>query len=319
MPTGHAVHDVLTVGATHQGPARARIDTLRSALEQLVAEFQKATHVDDPVRLLGRYGDPADREIAAFVAAGLAFGRVRSVINSVEAMLQVMGPRPTRFVRAFSPQAHARRLEPLVHRWTRGEDLVALVLVLQQMLRSAGSLEGFFAEGLAPGAPDVTDALESFVSRACAIDVSAAYGARVPRPGVAYFFPRPGAGSACKRLNLFLRWMVRRDEIDPGGWTAVSPAQLIVPLDVHVIRVGQCLRLTRYRSPGWRMAADITASLRRLDPTDPVRYDFALCHLGMLGSCGFDRPQRDARCPLQGLCRPRRSRSRSPRFAPSRG
>ncbi len=305
------------MGATRQGPARARIASLRSALEQLVADFQKATHVDDPVRLLQRYGNPADREIAAFVAAGLAFGRVRSVINSVEAMLEAMGPRPAQFVRAFSPQAHARRLEPLVHRWTRGEDLVALVLVLQQMLRSSGSLEGFLAEGLAPAAPDVTDALESFVSRACAIDVSAAYGVRAPRPGVAYFFPRPGAGSACKRLNLFLRWMVRRDDIDPGGWTAVSPAQLIVPLDVHVIRVGQCLGLTRYRSPGWRMAADITASLRMLDPTDPVRYDFALCHLGMLGSCGYGRPQRDTRCPLQGLCRPGRARRQSLRSASS--
>jgi uncharacterized protein (TIGR02757 family) len=122
---------------------------------------------------------------------------------------------------------------------------------------------------------------------------------------VDYFFPRPSGGSACKRLNLFLRWMVRRDGIDPGGWSAVTPAQLIVPLDVHVIRVGQCLGLTRYRSPGWRMAADITAALRLVDPVDPVKYDFALCHLGMLGHCGFGRYRGgDAACPLRGHCRP---------------
>jgi uncharacterized protein (TIGR02757 family) len=148
-----------------------------------------------------------------------------------------------------------------------------------------------------------------------ALDLKAAYG-RVPkRPGVGYFFPRPSAGSGCKRLNLFLRWMVRRDALDLGVWTRVSPAKLIVPLDTHVIRVGRCLRLTTYTSPGWRMARDITASLRRLDPVDPVKYDFAVCHLGMMNACGFSRPQADAQCPLRGACRPRartRRRSRTP-------
>ena len=114
-----------------------------------------------------------------------------------------------------------------------------------------------------------------------ALDLKSAYG-RVPRrAGVCYFFPRPSTGSACKRMNLYLRWMVRRDALDLGVWTRVSPSKLIVPLDTHVIRVGKELRLTRYKSPGWRMARDITASLRRLEPSDPVKYDYSLCHLGM--------------------------------------
>jgi hypothetical protein len=125
------------------------------------------------------------------------------------------------------------------------------------------------------------------------------------RPGAHYFFPRPSSGSACKRLNLFLRWMVRRDAVDLGVWTRISPAGLVVPLDTHVIRVGRCLRLTRRLSPGWRMAADITASLRAIDPADPVKYDFSLCHLGMANACGFERRQGDAQCPLAGHCRPR--------------
>jgi uncharacterized protein (TIGR02757 family) len=293
--------------------AAAPAADLIAALDRLVAAFARATHVDDPVRLLSRYPDPADREVAAFLAAGLAFGRVRSVINSVESVLAVMGPAPAAFVRRFSIARDGRRLRPLVHRWSRGEDLIALVLVLQRMLCDAGSIEQFFARGLDPDAPDVEAALESFAVRACAIDVSAAYGPAAGRRGVTYFFPRPGAGSACKRLNLFLRWMVRRDAVDPGGWSAIRPSQLIVPLDVHVIRVGRCLRLTRYQSPGWRMATDITASLRRLDPGDPVKYDFALCHLGMMGECGFSRAQRDAICPLRGFCRPGR---RTPRAWP---
>jgi hypothetical protein len=99
--------------------------------------------------------------------------------------------------------------------------------------------------------------------------------------------------------------MVRRDALDLGVWRRLSPAKLIVPLDTHVIRVGRCLRLTTYTSPGWRMARDITASLRQLDPVDPVKYDFAVCHLGMMNACGFDRPQADSQCPLRGVCHPR--------------
>jgi uncharacterized protein (TIGR02757 family) len=135
---------------------------------------------------------------------------------------------------------------------------------------------------------------------------------------VRFFFPRPSTGSGCKRQNLFLRWMVRRDQIDPGGWRRVTPAQLIVPLDTHVVRVGRCLRLTTYQSPGWRMASDITRTLRQLDPIDPVKYDFSICHLGMMNACGFNRAQRDAVCPLRGWCRPggRRPRSSRPPSAP---
>ena len=154
------------------------------------------------------------------------------------------------------------------------------------------------------------DALDKFSRRALALDLRSAYG-RVPsRPGVCYFFPRPSAGSACKRLNLFLRWMVRHDELDLGVWSSISPSRLIVPLDTHVIRVGRCLRLTRYRSPGWAMARDITSSLRELDPADPVKYDYALCHLGMMDACGFNRTQGDELCPLRGVCRPRARRRR---------
>jgi len=299
----------------------------RAALDDLYRRFERRADVADPVRVAARWSDPADREVAAFCAAALAFGRVSSVLASLDALLAVLGPRPARFVRDFEPRRHASTLAALGHRWARGEDLAALLLVLRHMLREHGSIEACFAAGLAPGAPDVTGALEVFSRRALEVDVAEAYRPRrraassrrasprriARRPGVAFFFPRPSAGSACKRLNLFLRWMVRRDAVDPGGWTAVSPSQLIVPLDVHVVRVGRCLGLTRYRSPGWRMAAEITASLRRLDAADPVKYDFALCHLGMLNACGFGRTAGDAACPLRGFCRPG---ARRPRASP---
>jgi uncharacterized protein (TIGR02757 family) len=193
---------------------------------------------------------------------------------------------------------------------------VALVLSLRRMIDEAGSIEGFFLQGHDPALPDVQASIESFSRRALALVA----GAASTRPtGVPYFFPRPSTGSACKRLNLYLRWMVRADSVDLGVWSGVSPSRLIVPLDVHVIRLGQCLGLTRYRSPGWRMASEITASLRAMDPADPVRYDFALCHVGMRDQCGFNRASADSRCPLHGWCRPRPHRpAASPRSSDRR-
>jgi uncharacterized protein (TIGR02757 family) len=280
--------------------------TAGERLEGLYRSFDHVTSATDPVHIVRRYTAPDDREVVGFCAAGLAFGRVASVLQSIEALLKVMGPHPAAFVRGFDPERHGARLAPLVHRWIRGRDLVALLLVLRRMLRESGSIEAFFLEGDDPGVSHVGPALDAFSTRALATDLRPAYGRHVPKQrGVSYFFPRPSAGSACKRLNLFLRWMVRKDEIDLGVWTRVSPSRLIVPLDTHVIRLGRCLRLTRYTSPGWKMAAEITAALRDVDARDPVRYDFALCHVGMMNACGFGKAQRDTQCPLRGMCFPK--------------
>lgn len=262
-----------------------------------------ADSATDPIQIVRRYAKPDDQEIVAFCAAGLAFGRVSSVMQSIERVAQVMGPEPAAFVRRFEPARDGAPLRDFVHRWTRGVDVIALLWVLRQMLDHAGSIEGFFLEGDA-GGEDIREALDSFSMRAMALDLRAAYG-RVPaRPGVGYFFPRPSGGSGCKRLNLFMRWMVRRDALDLGIWPRVSPSRLIVPLDTHIIRVGRCLRLTRYISPGWPMALDITRALRVLDPEDPVKYDFSVCHLGMMNACGSGTPRGNAQCPLKDVCRP---------------
>ena len=296
-------------GRPGHGRAPMNQRAMRSALDRLYGDYNREDSASDPVHRVRPYPEPSDREVAGFCAAALAFGRVASVLNSIDTLFRIMGPHPAAFVRTFDPSAPHPELRAMVHRWTRGDDIAALLWVLRQMLEQAGSIERFFAQGLDPGAEDIGAALDAFSSRALAFDVRRVYG-RVPkRPGVCYFFPRPSGGSACKRLNLYLRWMVRRDAVDLGTWTAVSPSQLIVPLDTHVIRLGRCLRLTSYVSPGWRMAADITRALRTLDPSDPVRFDFALCHVGMMGSCGDGRPQGNDQCPLKGQCRPRRTRS----------
>ena len=277
---------------------------LGDALDRLYRNFNLAGSAADPIHVVRHYQKPADQEIAGFCAAALAFGRVASVIEIVERLLAVMGPSPAAWVRQFEPARETRTFAGISHRWIRGRDVSALLWVLRHMLESSGTVEQFFLAGYDSAAPDVGAAIESFCARALAVDLRPVYG-RVPaRPGVRYFFPRPSDGSACKRLNLYLRWMVRRDALDLGAWTGVSPAQLIVPLDTHVIRAGRALGLTALRSPGWRMAAEITAALRRFDAADPVRFDFSLCHIGMERGCGFDGTCGDDACPLRGFCGP---------------
>ena len=232
---------------------------LGPALDRLYQDYNREDSAADPVQLVRPFARPEDREIAGFCAAALAFGRVASVLASISTLFRIMGERPAEYVRAFDPSAPHPELRAMVHRWTRGVDLAALLWILRQMLDQSGSIERFFSEGLEQADEDVGPALDQFSRRALALDVRQVYG-RVPkRAGYCYFFPRPSAGSACKRMNLYLRWMVRADSVDLGVWHAVRPGQLIVPLDTHVIHLAQCLRLTRYRSPGWKMAADITA------------------------------------------------------------
>ncbi len=283
---------------------------LKSGLDRLYDGFNVDHSTRDPIWTVRRFAAPDDQEIVAFLAAALAFGRVQSVIQTVEAVLAVMGPSPAAFVRDFTP-ARAAAFDGLGHRWIRSRDLAALTWQLHQMVRDHGSLQAFFAAGHAAGAESVEAGLESFSRRAMALDLKAVYGRAKPVPGVAYFFSRPSSGGACKRLNLFLRWVVRQDRVDLGIWNVVRPAQLVVPLDTHIIRVGRCLRMTTRVSPGWPMAVDITRTLRQLDPDDPVRYDFAMCHLGMMGACGFGSTHTSDQCPLHAVCRPNVTRTRA--------
>ena len=281
-----------------------RLHSGRIVLDRLYLDFDSQQDYADPIQLVHRYSDPADQEIVGFLASGLAFGRVTTVLKSVEALLSEMGRSPSSFVREFNLRRANRRIKELRHRWVRGHDLVALLAVLRHILESEGSIEQFFLRGYDGEAEDIGSALDNFCTRVRTVDLSLIYRDLKTSPGVWYFFPKPSAGSACKRLNLFLRWMVRHDRVDCGVWSKVDRSKLVVPLDTHVIRVSQCLRLTSYRSPGWRMATEITKNLRRLDPDDPVKYDFSMCHLGMQNACGFSRPQRDRDCPLRGVCLP---------------
>jgi len=274
------------------------IRAVKPVLQSLYKQFNVADSVADPIDLVRRYSDDRDREVVGFFSAALAFGRVSSVLTSIERLLEIMGISPFDYVIKFDPARQGAAFKNFRHRWTTGNDLVELLWVLRQIMRRSGSIEKFFLRGYRDDADDIGDALNSFCCRA--LDLLGSDRSS----GVDYFFSKPSGGSGCKRLNLFLRWMIRNDHIDLGVWKNISTDKLIIPLDTHVERVGRCLRLTNYKSPGWVMARDITNSLRCFDRNDPIKYDFSLCHIGMQDLCGFNKSKNDERCPLKGWCQP---------------
>jgi uncharacterized protein (TIGR02757 family) len=261
-------------------------DELRSALDVLCRRYDGRFLDSDPVGIVRRFDDPADREIGALLAAGLAYGRVASIRGSLERLFEILGPRPARFVRDFDPNTDARRFDGFVHRFTRGRD-VALLLHLVRQMNERGGLEArFLALDPDPGAPTLGPALDAFGRALFELDPGpfATDGRVGARDGARWLLPLPAGGSVCKRSCLFLRWMVRPDDgIDCGVWSRVSRARLVLPLDTHLVRVVIALGWTRRKSPGWPMALEATARLRELDRDDPVRFDFALSRLGILG------------------------------------
>ncbi len=215
--------------------------------------------------------------MAAFVAAALAYGNARAILSSVSRVMEVLGPSPASYLRRVSARELRARLSDFRHRWTSGDHVSGLLWCVAQALGEHGSLRELFLQGYEPRDPNVGGSLTRFV------DAVFAYDARAGR-GVRYLLPRPADGSACKRLNMFLRWVVRPDDgLDLGIWPEVSPALLVIPLDTHSARVARALDLTRRATTDWLAAEEVTQSLRRYDPEDPVRYDFALCHVSMSG------------------------------------
>jgi uncharacterized protein (TIGR02757 family) len=261
-----------------------RRDALHRRLEELYRHYDHRFLDPDPLELVRCQPTAADREVVGLVASGLAFGNVVQIKRSITSVLEALGPRPAEAVTSLQAGELARRLRGFRHRWLDGRDVACLLGFVRQMRASHGSIEAFFVEGLSPDDGDVGPALASFSQRALELDHSGLYRTRrLPlRAGVRYFFPSPAGGSACKRLNLYLRWMARADGVDLGLWRRPEPRQLVLPLDTHTCAMALRLRLTRYRSPGWAMALDITRRLRRFDPHDPVKYDFALYRLDQM-------------------------------------
>ncbi len=286
-------------------PARKK---LKQRLDRLYRTFDGRYLETDPLEFVHRYKNPGDREVVGLIASGLAYGRVAGIRKSVERVLGVMGKSPRRFAMGFDPER--RRGEGLFagfkHRFNTGEDISCLVYFARQMMEDSSTVGRFFMKGYAPSDKNVKGALTAFSKNVLSLSHGGIYGkgALPARAGVRFFFPSPADGSPCKRLNLYLRWMVRRgDGLDFGQWKGVDPAKLVIPLDTHIARISRNIGLTRRTAADWRTAEEITDALAELDPNDPVKYDFALCRLGILEKCPSAPDARAcAECLIKDVC-----------------
>ena len=278
---------------------------LRQPLERLYREFDYDARIGrDALQYPLRYADPSDREVVALLTACLAYGRVDLFGRALDGVLASMGPSPARFVRDFDAARDASAFATFLYRFNRPRDLVAFCAAARDVLARYGTFEKCFVAGDAEPAGPIAPALERFARAFLDADVSDVFPRGRRSRGYRHLFPLPSSGGPCKRLHLFLRWMVRRDQPDLGLWTSVSPSRLLIPVDTHVENMSRAIGLTRRRSRSWKMAEEITARLALLDAADPVKYDFALCHTRMAGDC---RDRRDAivcpPCGLREVCR----------------
>lgn len=250
----------------------------RERLDDLYNKWNRPEFISpDPLETLAPYHDVRDREVIALFAASVAYGRVNTLLPPLRRVLGVLGASPADYVRERSEKDVVKDMRDIVHRFARPVHLAALSAGIGSVLRRRGSLEASFLGGYGTGG--VWSGLKSLESELRS-------GARGD-PG--HLLPDPARSSACKRLHLFLRWMVRRDTVDPGGWTGVDTAHLMLPLDTWTYRIALRAGWTGRKTADARTVREVSAALAGLNPTDPVKYDFALSRFGIRIGLNIDR------------------------------
>ena len=261
----------------------------------------------DPIVFLSRYESDEDREVVGWIASAFAYGRVETIQDNVGRILEPLGSHPARALdRIGDFREFAREsLTGFRHRFHGARDAALLLFVIACARSKAGSVRRFFEEAFRSEERDIGGLLSRVVARIAAFDFRPILGRRRIPSGspTQFFFPDPTRGSACKRWNLYLRWMVRRDRLDYGLWSGIPTDRLVMPTDTHIHLVSRRLGLTRRKSADWKTAREITDRLARFDPADPVRFDYALCRVGIFGVC---RPavakSRCRECVAQEAC-----------------
>ncbi|HOP41807.1 MAG TPA: TIGR02757 family protein [Geobacteraceae bacterium] len=281
------------------------MNLLKNILENLYEQRSIRYLQNDPLSFCHRYTDPLDQEIVGLLAASFAYGKVSSIMCSVEKILSAMVPTPRSFIESYDPRAELSVLHGFKHRFNDCRDLRALFLALRTMFVEAGSVGAYFIRTYDEKTEDMTKSINEFCSAVLRMDYSSVFGVSgIPQDSYfPFFFPSPSSGSACKRLCMFLRWMVRPSNgIDLGLWKEITPAKLIIPVDAHIQRISRFLGFTARRNADWRMAREITTALKAFDPADPVKYDFSLCHIGISEGCTGNPGKACRFCVLSDFC-----------------
>ncbi|MES0447371.1 MAG: TIGR02757 family protein [Desulfobacterales bacterium] len=253
-------------------------ENIKGKLDNLYNLYNKRMYVHpDPLEFLYLYKDIRDREIVGLIASSLAYGRVAQILKSVSFVLDIMHPSPYLFIMDSTYKTICRAFEGFKHRFADGDQLAALLLGARKVISRFGSLNECFVKGMSPDDETVIPAMTFFAGHLIAGENN---------PG--HLVPLPEKGSACKRMNLFLRWMARKDKVDPGGWEKVPLSKLIVPLDTHMHKISLGLGLTIQKQANMRTALEITSGFKQYVPDDPVKYDFVLTRLGIRDDMDMD-------------------------------
>ena len=248
---------------------------LKEKLDSLYLIYNHKFSSKDPVRNLNRFSDEKDIEIAGLITSAYTYGSVDQINMFINRVLDITGNKPYEFTINFEKRKDKKHLKGLNYRFNSDDDLAELFSALKKMLITHSSLKNAFMKHFTSADENILPALTGFtgeLNRGCKTPDYNSFN---------YLLPTPARGSACKRMNLFLRWMVRKDEIDFGLWREINTSKLIMPVDVHISRVSKKLGLVSRSSPELKFAIELTRKLKEFDPIDPVKYDFSLCHIGI--------------------------------------
>jgi uncharacterized protein (TIGR02757 family) len=257
---------------------RLRKEQIKNKLNYHYKAFDRNTISPDPLEFPHRFTNIYDIEIAAFIASVFAYGSVLQILKSLEKVFNVIENEPYNFVQDYNHKKDKKLFNDIKHRFYTSDDIAALFAGLNKIYKTYGSLNYLFLLYYFEKAENIKGALSFFSNNLTEIVVKASEHVS---NGIKFMFPDPLKGSACKRQNLFLRWMIRKDELDFGLWKEIPTSKLIIPVDTHIAQISQKLNLTKRKNVSWKMAEEITDNLKKYDANDPVKYDFALCHIGM--------------------------------------
>jgi uncharacterized protein (TIGR02757 family) len=251
------------------------VEHLRDLLEEKYLQYNQRSFIEhDPICIPHRFQKKQDIEISGFLAATLAWGQRATIIKSCDNILERMDRDPHAFVLHHS-ERDLKGLTGFVHRTFNTTDLLYFIRFFNRLYRKYNSMEAVFLEGIGKGDITVEKGIDHFKIY---FEADEAFPTRTGK-----HVASPSKKSACKRINMFLRWMVRDDHagVDFGIWRGIQPNQLVCPCDLHVGRVARELRLIRRKAMDWRTALELTENLKIFDPLDPVKFDFALFGLGV--------------------------------------
>lgn len=249
---------------------------LKNKLDDHYNYFDRTKISPDPIEFPHRFNNPQDIEISAFISSLFAYGNVKQINNTLQKIHSIMEWMPYKFVYEYSANNNNVYFKNVYHRFYSSEDIHNLFVGMNRLLKSYSSIRGLFYSTI-----DNEFNLQKSIGLFSNKMIELCSSNKKTTRGIIFMFPNPQKGSACKRMNLFLRWMVRKDELDFGLWEEIPKDKLLIPVDVHIARICKQLKLTKKKNVSWKMAEEITEKLKKFDSEDPVKYDFAICHIGM--------------------------------------